>query len=589
VSFDSYEALIQFLYHAPIGLVQTTLDGAIEMINPMSAQLLMPLSGDGTLANLFTALNGVAPELRQMAAAFDQPNGVICESFRIELKAGLRPQAAPQILSINLLKLAPDRLFAALSDATREQQREQRGLAQQLDDVSRIDSLTQMPNRAAVLERIQQVLARPAAGGIKLAVLFINCDRFRRINDTLGNSIGDELLRLMAERLRSTLRSHSRETGLACRMAARTGADEFVVVIDELWHDEDVHTVARRLLSVLSEAYRLGPQQVHCNFSIGVLLRTPLDGDAESALQDASIAMMEAKRAGGSRYVVFERQMQAAAALRGSIETQLRTALAAQQLVVVYQPVVGLQGDFGTDRSAGVEALVRWQHPLRGLLAPMEFIDVAEESGLICPIGDVVLKMSCIQFVSWQAELGALAPRSLAVNVSRAQLRQAGFVASVHEVLRSTGMNPRHLQFEVTESQASQDASVIARLHELKALGLTVALDDFGTGYSSLACLHQLPVDTVKIDRSFISQADSSLHHHVLIEATVRVAHSLGMNTVAEGIETAAQAAVVRKLGCEKGQGYLFSRPLSSVDLAAWLMIGEPRSNLAMAGLGGSR
>ncbi len=586
MSLDSYEALIQFLYHAPIGLVQTTLDGAIEMINPMSARLLMPLSRDGSLDNLFTALDEVAPELRQMATAFEGPSGIICESFRIKLEAREQPRAAPQTLSVNLLKLGTDRLFAALSDATLEDQREQRGLAQQLDDVSRIDILTQMPNRVAALERIQQVLARPpASSGGRFAVLFINCDRFRRINDTLGNSTGDELLRLMAGRLRSTLRSHSRETGLACRMAARSGADEFVVVIDELPHADDAHKVARRLLSVLSEPYRLGPQQVHCNFSVGLLLRPQPDSDAEGLLQDASVAMVEAKRAGGSRYVVFEPQMQAVAALRGSIETQLRTALAAEQLVVVYQPVVGLQGNFETQHCAGVEALVRWQHPVRGLLAPMEFIDVAEESGLICPIGDVVLRVSCLQFVAWQAELGALAPRSLAVNVSRAQLRQPGFVPSVRDVLRSTGMNPAQLEFEVTESQAAQDASVIARLHELKELGLTVALDDFGTGYSSLACLHQLPVDIVKIDRSFVSEADSSLHHRVLIEATVRVAHSLNMSTVAEGIETAAQLAMVRKLGCEKGQGYFFSRPLSAGDLADWLTAAEPLARVTTAGL----
>jgi EAL domain-containing protein (putative c-di-GMP-specific phosphodiesterase class I) len=288
-------------------------------------------------------------------------------------------------------------------------------------------------------------------------------------------------------------------------------------------------------------------------------------------LQDASIAMVEAKRAGGARYVIFEPAMQERAARRGGTEAELRRALTAGQLFVMYQPVVDLQNPDKSRGCTAVEALVRWRHPTRGLVMPREFIGVAEECGLIGAIGDFVLSTACRQFVKWQRTLGACAPRMLAVNLSRAQLGQPGFVASVGDILSSTGMPPELLQLEVTESLAAQDEAVQARLHELKALRLTLALDDFGTGYSSLASLHQLPVDTVKIDRSFVSQADTSRHHRVLIEATVRVASSLGMSTVAEGIETAAQAAMVRRLGCEKGQGYYFARPLSSADLVRWL------------------
>ena len=256
------------------------------------------------------------------------------------------------------------------------------------------------------------------------------------------------------------------------------------------------------------------------------------------------------------RFVVFEPEMQIRAARRGDIEAELRCALAESQLYVVYQPVVGLRTRGAIDCTVGVEALVRWLHPTRGVVMPIEFIAVAEECGLI---------------VHWQNELGPRAPRTLAVNLSRAQLAQPGFVSTVEAILRGTQMPPASLQLEMTESLAAQHDQVREQLRQLKSLGLTLALDDFGTGYSSLASLHLLPVDTVKIDRSFVRQSDSSAHHRVLIEATVRVANSLGMTTVAEGIETDAQAAVVRELGCDKGQGYLYSAPLLPDEVAHWL------------------
>jgi len=309
------------------------------------------------------------------------------------------------------------------------------------------------------------------------------------------------------------------------------------------------------------------------------VLRAQAIGDGDGVVQKASIAMVEAKRTGGGRYVVFEPHMQERAARRSGIEVELRRALAERELFVVYQPIVRLREDNALDGSAhpaGVEALVRWRHPTRGLIPPLDFIGVAEECGLIGPVGEFVLTTACHQFVEWQRELGARAPQTLAVNLSRAQLFQPGLVASVREILDSSGMRSRQLQLEVTESLAAQDERVQRHLHALKELRLTLSLDDFGTGYSSLASLHQLPIDTVKIDRSFVSQADTSYHHRVLIEATVRVATSLGMSTVAEGIETLAQANVVHKLGCEKGQGYYFSKPLSAADIVGWLGVKEP-------------
>ena len=575
---DAYEALVQFLYQAPIGLVQISMDGSIEMANPMSAQLLMPVSPDGDLDNLFGVLAKVAPHLRGLVAAFAPASGVVCDSVRIALQPDDPSQTAPQMLSFNLLKLDPKRLMAVLSDVTQEVRREQQGLARRLSAAARVDNLTRMPNRAVALERLQQAMEQePGQPGYAFGVLFLNCDRLKQINNTQGHAVGDEVLSMLADRLRVNLRSRSRlgQPHGDGPLAARIGGDEFVVVLDDLDQPDDVHVVAQRLLDVLAKPYGIGSQQLHCNVSMGIVLRAQAQGDANAVLQSASIAMVEAKRAGGGRYVVFEPAMRARAAQCSVIEAELRLALAESQLFVVYQPVVGLLGperaDGSVDRSAGVEALVRWQHPTRGVVSPVEFIGVAEECGLICALGDFVLAAACRQFVQWQTVLGARAPRLLAVNLSRAQLAQPGWVDYVAGLLRSIGMAPAQLQLEVTESLAAQDENVQTCLHALKALGLTLALDDFGTGYSSLASLHQLPVDIVKIDRSFVCQADTSHHHRVLIEATVRVAHSLGMGTVAEGIETAAQAAVVRTLQCEKGQGYLFSRPLMADDLVRWI------------------
>jgi EAL domain-containing protein (putative c-di-GMP-specific phosphodiesterase class I) len=252
---------------------------------------------------------------------------------------------------------------------------------------------------------------------------------------------------------------------------------------------------------------------------------------------------------------------------RACLETELRLAINEGQLRVVYQPITHL-GDFSV---AGVEALVRWQHPQRGVVSPTEFIGVAEETGLIAPLGAYVLQAACQQFAAWQRQLGERAPQILSVNLSRAQLVEATLIDEVRHALRSSGLLPRHLQLEITESLAAENPLIQGRLHELKGLGVTLALDDFGTGYSSLASLHLWPVDVIKIDRSFVSQVTTSAHHRVLVEATVLVARSLGMGTVAEGVETAEQAAVLRALQCDKGQRYFYAKPLAAEALTHWL------------------
>ena len=565
----AYEALIRFLYQAPIGLLQTTPDGEITMINPMSAQLLMPLACDGDLTNLFEVLATVAPDLRARVADFQPPDGVICDEQRLVLpKAGEEPA---RTLSLSLLKLDQATLMASISDITHAVQLEQQRCASRVRDAARIDSLTAMPNRAVVVERINAALARASAqADYQFAVLLINCDRFKHVNVTHGTTVGDELLKLMAWRINGSVRLGDAValTTVPQHTTGRLGGDEFVLVIEHLREAEDVHIVVQRLLDALAKPYGIGAHQLHAGASIGVVLRAQASDNADLVLQFAGIAMREAKRAGGGRYSIFDLEMKERAQRRGNVEADLRRALAERQLFVVYQPIL----DLADRRCVSVEALVRWRHPTRGIVPPIEFIEVAEETGLIGALGDFVLQEATAQLARWQQLLGARAPQTMSVNVSRAQLGESDLVARVRLALTRNGLLARQLQLEITESLAAQDEVVKSRLAELKALGVLVALDDFGTGYSSLACLHQMPVDVVKIDRSFVSQAETSPHHGVLIEATVRVAQSLGMQTVAEGIETEGQAGLLAQLSCDKGQGYLFARPLPSGEATQWLL-----------------
>ena len=570
----AYEALIQFLYRAPVALIQLQQDGLIEMLNPMAAQLLMPLAPQGDLLNLFTVLRPYADDLPQLCASFAASHGVVCEGRRLSVAAAQPVAGAPAVLSLGLLKVDDGRLMAVLADVTQEVAREQRLLASRLASAARIDGLTQLPNRAGALAMLQRMVQRPRQAVVEAgAVLFINLDRFKQINDSHGNEVGDRMMVLVAERLRSTLRGSGRAPGNQpiSELAARVGGDEFAVLLEGLPGPDIAERIAARLLDRLGKPYQLGAQELACSFSMGVVLLGAGDADADDLLRDAAIAMAVAKAEGGDRYVVFDQAMREQAVQRGGLEADLRNAVERGELFTVYQPVVGLQADGQVDRAAGVEALVRWRHPLRGLVGPVEFIGVAEECGLISAIGEQVLATACADFVDWQRQLGARAPRLLAVNLSRAQLAQPGLCGKVSAVLSATGMSPERLQLEITETLAAQGKDIQQQLLGLKALGIKLALDDFGTGYSSLSSLHLLPVDTVKIDRSFVSAADTSRHHEVLIEATVKVARSLGMSTVAEGIETAQQAAVVCRQGCDKGQGYLYSRPLENAALLAWL------------------
>ncbi len=485
---------------------------------------------------------------------------------------------------------------------------ERRRLQDELAEHARTDALTRLPNRSVVMERLRQAITHAGRHpGYGFAVLFMDFDRFKQVNDTLGHSAGDELLRQVAERLQRSLRPGDAlaRVGSHVDIAARLGGDEFVVVLEGVNEGGTLARIANRLQAELAEPYLIGSTPVQSGVSMGVVLSTSpgacigtdmgvadrrgdssfgefagaaapssaasIEAAAEQVLRNADTAMYEAKRAGRGRWVLFDDSMHERVVRAMAVETDLRRALRDDELFVVYQPVIALD----SRQVLGVEALVRWRHPQRGLVPPLEFIGVAEECGLIDAVGAVVLHKACSQFMQWRRTLGALAPKLLAVNLSRAQLKRPGLVAEVRDLLQEMAMPPACLELEVTESLAAQDEPVQAALRELKALGTRLALDDFGTGYSSLACLHLLPVDTVKIDRSFVIHAETVEYHRVLIEATIRVARTLGMITVAEGIETEGQAALMQRLECDRGQGFLFSRPLDAVAYEDWARAGS--------------
>ena len=552
----------------PDGVVLQAPDGRIVDVNPAAEQLLgqprAALLGRDPAEPLWQAvredMSDYPPGQRPAQRTLRSGHGLRGEVMGVQ-----GPDGTLRWLLVNTepLRDALDRPAGVVTCFVDISERRQ--LQDQLARTARIDALTALPNRAVAMERIEQALAhRRRHAGYGFAVLFMDLDRFKQVNDTHGHGAGDALLRQIAQRLTETLRPGDAvaRVGSESRTAARIGGDEFVVVLEGVHDTAAVHVVVDRLLLALAEPYLVGGHSVLSSASIGVVLDPQADASADSVLRDADTAMYEAKRAGRGRYVVFDASMHDRVAATLALENDLRRALRERELFVVYQPVLRL----ADGQLQSVEALVRWRHPGRGVVAPAEFVALAEETGLIGELGDFVLDAACRQLARWKRTLGRQAPGVVAVNLSRAQLGQPDLAARVRAVLAGAGLAPAELQLEVTESLAAQDASVQAMLTELKATGVRLALDDFGTGYSSLACLHRMPVDTVKIDRSFVGDAEDSGYHRVVIEASV-----------AEGIETEAQVALMLALGCQLGQGYLFSRPVEAHALTRWLRAGQPR------------
>ena len=423
------------------------------------------------------------------------------------------------------------------------------------------DTLTGLPNRALLVDRLTQAIARSQRTGTDTAVLFLDLDRFKWVNDSLGHTAGDDLLIAVAERLRPQLRPED--------TIARFGGDEFVVLCEGLRFGGDAVHTADRLAAALALPFRLGDQPISVTASIGIALAsTTPDGSAGEILRDADSAMYRAKEAGRNRIEVFDEGMRLAARARFETEAALRRGIDGDQFKVFYQPII----EMGSERAVGTEALVRWDSGNGNLVASDRFIPLAEETGLIVPIGAVVLREACRQTARWNETICQGQPIMVAVNISPRQLTTGGLVDLVADVLTKSGLPAAQLCLEITETVLMEDASSSEiTLAELKRLGVQLAIDDFGTGYSSLRHLRRLPIDVLKIDRSFVAGLGRNAADTAIVNGVAALGRSLGLRTVAEGVEHADQAAMVADLGCEFAQGFLWSKPLPPTDLAHWL------------------
>jgi diguanylate cyclase (GGDEF)-like protein/PAS domain S-box-containing protein len=423
------------------------------------------------------------------------------------------------------------------------------------------DVLTHLPNRKLFVDRLRQNIARARRTGKPMAVMFIDIDQFKSVNDTLGHTAGDELLLEMSQRLRACMRADD--------TVARIGGDEFTIILSELAHAEDAVTVALKILETVQQPISIGSMPVVVSASIGIALH-PADGaDPETLLRNADSAMYRAKESGRNTYQLCTSEMKQQATERRSLEMRLRKALHDNELVLHYQPQVS----FATGRIVGVEALIRWPDPERGFIPPSVFIPIAEDSRIIVPLGEWVLRTACHQARQWRQS--GLGPLRLAVNLSPRQFQQQGLVPMVRRILEETGLEPGVLELEITETAAMQNAeTTITQLQALRAAGVGVSIDDFGTGYSSLNYLKRFPLTAVKIDSSFVHDLATNEDDAAIVSAVIGIARSLQLRVVAEGVETQEQFEFLHRRGCDEAQGYYFSRAVTADAISA--MLGEP-------------
>ena len=460
------------------------------------------------------------------------------------------------LIEVTVTRLADGSCVALHEDIT-----EQRRAEAQVAFLATHDVLTGLPNRGALRDELERQVARNKRGE-DLAVICIDLDRFKIVNDLLGHPAGDALLRQVAERLRHC----ARETDFF----ARLGGDEFAVLQCGAPQPSSSTNLARRIIEALSAPFDLDGQRAHIGASVGIAL-APVDGDEpEQLLKSADMALYRAKSDGRGIMRYFEPEMDAQIQARRALESDLRSAVAAEDFQLAYQPQVAT--DTGTVN--GFEALLRWQHPVRGSVSPAAFIPLAEETGLIVAIGQWVLTQACRDAVAWPASI------SVAVNVSAVQFAEGSLVQSVMRALADSGLEPNRLELEITESVLMRDAEqALSMLRELRRHGVRVAMDDFGTGYSSLSYLRSFPFDRIKIDRSFIHDIETNAEAQAIVRAVSGLGRSLGMATTVEGVETQGQLAAVRREGCRDVQGFLFSRPRPAAEVP--LMIAAAEANIA--------
>ncbi|MBD2502070.1 EAL domain-containing protein [Anabaena azotica FACHB-119] len=546
------------IFDAPLPMMLHTEDGEVLLINHVWTEITgYSIDEIQTVADWTKKASG---NLEQKKESDIEPlhnlDGRIAEGeYSIKISTG--ETRIWDFHSATLGKLPDGRnlVITTAFDVTQRKQTEA-----QLRQNAFYDRLTGLANRALFMEHLQHALQQTKRQKDYLfAVLFLDLDRFKVINDSLGHLKGDQFLITIAKRLAACIRSTD--------IAARLGGDEFTILLEDIQDVSDAIKVAERIQKELKLPLKLDGQEVFTSASIGIALSSTVNYDhPEQLLRDADTAMYRAKALGKSRYALFNRDMYANALLRLQLEADLRRALERQEFKVYYQPIISLMsGDI-----VGFEALLRWQHPERGLLNAVDFIALAEETGLIVDIGYWVLYEACRQMQSWQINYPQRSFMRMSVNLCAKQFSQPNLIEQIRQILQSTGLDANCLGLEITEGVIVENADeATATLLKLRELGIEILIDDFGTGYSSLGRLYSFPVNVLKIDRSFVNPLASDRRNQEIIEIIVTLANKLGMSAIAEGVETQEQVTILSKLGCKSVQGYFFSHPLPSLEAAA--------------------
>ncbi len=542
---------------AAIGMAVLGLDGRIQEINPalcaMAGYRTQDLIGRSSLELVHPDDRHITPPYLQQLLQGAIPSFAIEE--RLLHGDGSWLWCLVHIAAVHDDAGRPLYTLAHIQDISTRKE-----LESQLRHQALHDALTGLPNRALLLDRLNQEVARARRGGPPPAILFVDLDNFKVINDSLGHAAGDVLLVAVARRLRELVREID--------TVARFGGDEFVIVLGAPVDAAGAIDVAHRINAAMTQPFRIQGRSISVTTSIGIATGLDAQIDRNDLLRHADIALYRAKARGKNTFELFDDSMHAAAIRRLELESELREALVRSEFALHYQPKIALQ----SGAIVGAEALVRWLHPTRGMISPMEFIPIAEETGLILALGAWIVREACGHGAEYLRHYRGHEPFTISINLSGRQFAQPDMVELLSAVLQETGLPPANLTIEITESVAMGDAeTTIARLQQLKGLGVNLSVDDFGTGYSSLAYLQRFPVDVLKIDRSFIAQLGEAAAATAIVTAMISLAHTLGLRVVAEGVETLQQLQVLRNLGCDRAQGYYFSKPIPSAAFAALL------------------
>ncbi|MFY9510958.1 MAG: EAL domain-containing protein, partial [Rubrivivax sp.] len=551
--------LMRLFEHSECGLVTCRSDGRVMLCSPVAAALLgvEPSAVSGTpvaqwLEPLAAAGGSTGFSSGQWETMARRHDG---SSFPVELTAS---RTRLDGMEQNLL------IVRDITDRKLTQER--------LSFLANYDSLTGLPNRVLFRDRLGQAMARARRSQAPVALMFLDLDNFKVINDSLGHAVGDQLLRHVAETVKGCLRSVDSvaRRGEESFTVSRLGGDEFTVVAEHLSSAEDASMIARRILDALAKPYRMMDNELYVTASIGITMYPADDADLDGLIRHTDMAMYRAKAMGRGTYAFYSDELSAEIAARLKLENDLRRAVELQEFALVYQP----KADLASGQITGVEALLRWNCPGRGMVPPDRFIGVLEDSGLILVAGAWILRSACEQIAAW--DQAGLPPLGLAVNLSARQFGDPTLASFIASTLRDTGIAPQRLELELTERLVMEDTEVNRQvLATLAALGVRVAIDDFGTGHSSLSYLKRFDIDTLKIDRSFVSEVPHDAEDSAIATAIVAMGHSLKMKVVAEGVETEEQAAFLRGLGCDEIQGYLLSRPLPAPAFVDWLQLRE--------------